>query len=108
MLPPFMQAHPRGGTEIEFSDKQSDLVSERFDLALRISNLVDSTLLARRLCSVRISLVGSPLTSSAPADPGIRATCAAHGPAIHVRAHGANWRLPRRRTASSRRPCRRA
>ena len=60
MLPPFMQAHPEVELEIEFSDKQSDLVSERFDLALRISNLVDSTLLARRLCSVRILLVGSP------------------------------------------------
>ena len=29
MLPPFMQAHPEVELEIEFSDKQSDLVSER-------------------------------------------------------------------------------
>lgn len=60
MLPPFMQANPGVNLEIDFNDKQVDLVSERFDLALRISNLVDSTLLARRLCSVRILLVGAP------------------------------------------------
>ena len=60
MLPPFMQANPDVSLEVEFNDKQVDLVSERFDLALRISNLVDSTLLARRLCAVRILLVGAP------------------------------------------------
>lgn len=60
MLPDFMRAHPDVELEIEFNDKQADLVAERFDLALRISNLVDSSLLARRLCSVRMLLVGAP------------------------------------------------
>ena len=69
---PFMQAHPEVELEIEFSDKQSDLVSERFDLALRISNLVDSTLLARRLCSVRILLVGSPAYARGPTQASAR------------------------------------
>ena len=108
MLPPFMQAHPEVELEIEFSDKQSDLVSERFDLALRISNLVDSTLLARRLCSVRILLVGSPaLQARGPTQASARPG-AAYGPAIRTRATARTGASATRRTASSLRPCRRA
>lgn len=59
-LPPFMAMHPEVNLDIEFSDELVDLVANRFDLALRISCLPDSSLLARRLCSVRILLVGSP------------------------------------------------
>ena len=105
MLPPFMQAHPEVELEIEFSDKQSDLVSERFDLALRISNLVDSTLLARRLCSVRILLVGSP--ACARADPGIRATGQPRPQYMYAR-NGANWRFRHETHGEFSRPCRRA
>lgn len=105
MLPPFMQAHPEVELEIEFSDKQSDLVSERFDLALRISNLVDSTLLARRLCSVRILLVGSPAYFKRAADPGIRATWRSTRPCnTCTRATARTGASATRRTASSRRP----
>ncbi|MBB3104223.1 LysR family transcriptional regulator [Azomonas macrocytogenes] len=60
VLPDFMKAHPDVELDVQFNDKQVDLVAERFDLALRIANLVDSSLLARRLCKVRILLVGSP------------------------------------------------
>jgi DNA-binding transcriptional LysR family regulator len=60
ILPDFMQAHPEVELDVQFDDRQTDMVAERFDLALRIANLDDSSLLARRLCSVRILLVGSP------------------------------------------------
>lgn len=60
VLPPFMQAHPDVSLDIEFSDEQKDLVANRFDVAVRISALSDSSLLAKRLCNVRILLVGSP------------------------------------------------
>ena len=94
MLPPFMQAHPEVELEIEFSDKQSDLVSERFDLALRISNLVDSTLLARRLCSVRILLVGSPAYFKRAGRPRHPRDLAQHtAPQYMYSRNGANWRF---------------
>ena len=60
MLPGFMQANPDIELDVQFSDEQVDLIVNRFDLALRISRMVDSSLLARSLCSVRILLVGSP------------------------------------------------
>ena len=94
MLPPFMQAHPEVELEIEFSDKQSDLVSERFDLALRISNLVDSTLLARRLCSVRILLVGSPAYFKRAGRPRHPRDLAQHTALQYMYSrNGANWRF---------------
>lgn len=60
LLPGFMLQHPEVDLQVHFSDAQMDLIAERFDLALRIANLEDSSLLARQLCRVRLLLVGSP------------------------------------------------
>jgi len=60
VLPPFMARYPDVTLDVHFSDEQVDLVEKRFDLALRISTLADSSLLVRRLCTVRILLVGAP------------------------------------------------
>ena len=38
---------------IEFSDRVVDIVGENFDLVIRISELQDSTLIARRLCQTQ-------------------------------------------------------
>jgi DNA-binding transcriptional LysR family regulator len=59
-LPDFFALYPDVSIELNFSDAAVDLVSENFDLALRIATLSDSSLIAKRLCSVRILLVGSP------------------------------------------------
>jgi len=59
-LPDFFALYPEIAIDLNFSDSQIDLVSENYDLALRIATLVDSSLIAKRLCEVRILLVGSP------------------------------------------------
>lgn len=60
LLPAFMQQYPDVTLDIHFSDERVDLVAQGFDLALRITSLADSSMLARRLCTVRILLVGAP------------------------------------------------
>lgn len=56
----FMAAYPLVRVELHLSDERIDLVREGYDVALRIGCLEDSALVARRLCNVRLLLVGTP------------------------------------------------
>lgn len=56
----FHQRHPRIEVELNLNDRRVDLVEEGFDLALRVSNLTDSTLVARRLAQIRDLVAASP------------------------------------------------
>ncbi|RYZ05649.1 MAG: LysR family transcriptional regulator [Myxococcales bacterium] len=56
----FLTARPQARLELLLSDRLVDLVEERLDLALRITKLKDSGLVARRLASTPIDVCGSP------------------------------------------------
>jgi len=60
MLPTFLAAWPQVTIEAEFSDRYVDLVHERFDLAVRLGDLADSRLVARRLASNDRIAVAAP------------------------------------------------
>ncbi|AOY02423.1 LysR family transcriptional regulator [Jeongeupia sp. USM3] len=61
LLPRFRTLQPQVGIELAVNDRVVDLVDEGFDLALRISRQPQaSTLIARRLASVRVVVCASP------------------------------------------------
>lgn len=60
-LPEFMHAHPQIELDLVLNDRHVDIVQEGFDCAIRIATqLLDSTLVARRLGQVQRLLVASP------------------------------------------------
>jgi len=56
----FQQQHPRIELELLTVDRAVDLVAERIDLAVRITNRLDDGVVARRLASCRSVLCASP------------------------------------------------
>jgi DNA-binding transcriptional LysR family regulator len=58
-LKPFMAAHPDLAIHLVLSDEFTDIVAGGFDLAIRIAELNDSSLVARRLAPVRRVLCAS-------------------------------------------------
>ena len=56
----FLRQHPQVEVELSLNDRKVDLVDEGFDLAIRVSNLDDSSLIARPLAKVRDRLCASP------------------------------------------------
>lgn len=59
-LKSFMDMHPGLAIHLVLSDEFTDIVGEGFDLAIRIAELTDSSLVARRLTPVRRLLCASP------------------------------------------------
>lgn len=94
LLPEFMARHPDVELDFHFSDEQVDLVAKRLDLALRIASLADSSLLARRLCAVRILLVGSPAYFARYGRPRHPRELAEHRALLYSNAPGGQfWRF---------------
>jgi len=56
----FLHRHPDIQFDLDFNDRQVDILQESFDVAIRIAELEDSSLIARRIAPVRTVLVASP------------------------------------------------
>lgn len=59
-LAEFMARHPDLEIELDMNDRQVDLVQEGVDVAVRIAELEDSSLIARRLATIRHAVCASP------------------------------------------------
>ncbi len=56
----FMQLHPMIEIDLNLNDRELDLVDEGFDLAIRVGELQDSSLIARKLAVVGFAVCASP------------------------------------------------
>lgn len=66
---PFAEAYPEVILDIDLSDRIVDLVEEGYDLAVRITDMPDSTLVSRRLAETRLRLCASPAYLAAHGAP---------------------------------------
>jgi DNA-binding transcriptional LysR family regulator len=60
VLAGFLVEHPQVEVELHLSDARVDIVAEGYDVALRIADLPDSSLRARRLCGIQMHVIASP------------------------------------------------
>ena len=60
MVSRFLKDHPKVGVEVVLTERVVDLVGEGFDLAIRMGELEDSSLLAKRIGSLEMQVYASP------------------------------------------------
>ena len=56
----FLAQHPAVSIDVTLSDERRDLIGEGYDLALRIADLPDSSLLARTIAPIPLAMLASP------------------------------------------------
>ncbi len=78
LLAEFTQRHPRVTVELGLNDRLVDLVEEGWDLAIRIGNLTNSSLIARRIAPCRIVVCAAPSYLRARGTPRTVASLADH------------------------------
>jgi DNA-binding transcriptional LysR family regulator len=65
----FLDAHPGVRIELVMGERNLDLIDEGLDLAIRIGQLADSRLVARRVGEIRRTLIASPAYLRSRAEP---------------------------------------
>ncbi len=69
----YLKMYPDVSIDLNLDDHYVDLVEERFDVAIRVGDLADSSLMSRKLCAIATTVCASPdylERNGAPQTPG--------------------------------------
>ena len=95
-LPEFLQRHPDIEVEVVLDDRNVDLVKEGIDVALRMGQLADFSLAARRIASGPHVVVGTPTYFARFGEPNSPGDLTAHEAVIYDQGGGgADWTFQR-------------
>ncbi|MGI9483440.1 MAG: LysR substrate-binding domain-containing protein [Hyphomicrobiales bacterium] len=90
----FMKAHPQLKVQLVLNDRFVDPMEEGFDLTVRIADLPDSTLIARRIAPINLMMVASPDYFAENPPPRVPADLDQHKVLHYGRMEGAViWKL---------------
>lgn len=95
----FMREHPALEVRLDLNDRRVDLLEEGYDLAIRIGELPDSSLVARRLARCRLLLCASPDYLARFGEPRELEALSEHHCLRYRTASGTDWNLGGRRLA---------
>ena len=94
-LSDFLKLHARTQVELIVLERAVNLVEERIDLAVRISNQLDETLVARRIATCRSAICAAPAYLAAHTAPKTPEQLRTHPCITHARVGRTEWRLTR-------------
>lgn len=84
LLPEFLARYPRIEIELTLNDRFVDLIEEGYDIAVRIGQLADSSLTARRLASARFVCAAGRAYLDRAGVPSVPADLAGHNCLIYT------------------------
>lgn len=84
LLPEFAQLYPEISLELGLNDRLADLVDEGWDVAIRIGQLKDSSLIATKLAPCRMTVCASPAYLEARGQPRKVSDLSAHNCLIYT------------------------
>jgi len=95
-LPEFLARHPGLEIEVVLDDRSIDLVQEGIDVGLRMGQLADSSLTARRLASGRHAVLGTAAYFARAGKPATPNELTAHEAVIYAQGGGGSvWKFQR-------------
>ncbi|MBN3764070.1 LysR family transcriptional regulator [Burkholderia sp. Ac-20365] len=96
-LPAFLEQHPDLDLELVLDDRNIDLVEEGIDVALRMGELADSNMTARRIAIARRRVLATPAYFERHGMPGAPAELLAHRAVVYTRdtGGGEDWTFRR-------------
>ena len=74
----FARAFPDIQLDVSFSDRIVNLIDEGFDVAVRVGNPSDTSLISRRLCDMKVAIAASPGYLRDRGEPASPAALAGH------------------------------